>query len=251
MLYALYLVLVVILGRTGRTEFNFPATGAGTVVNIVLNLVLLPSMGIVGAGISLVASYAVVLVLMYVFTQRLFKVPYEWLRLAQAAASPSCWSLAGELLLPTSGFWGLAGRTALWLAYPLLLWVTGFLNEEEREAAGRVLSPAYVRAALRSLREAPPEQPEPEAEPKRPRPAPHARDARGRAARRGRDPLAGGPQARCRARAAIRGGLRPSRRGPRPLRARRGSATASRPSLDERGGSAPASSGSTSTPASG
>ena len=25
-LYALYMVLVVILGRTGRTEFNFPAT---------------------------------------------------------------------------------------------------------------------------------------------------------------------------------------------------------------------------------
>ena len=56
--------------------------------------------------------------------------------------------LAGELLLPTSGFGGLAGRTVLWLAYPLLLWVTGFLNEEEREAAGRVLSPVYVRAAL-------------------------------------------------------------------------------------------------------
>src|SRR5262249_45386127 len=29
MLYALYLVLVIILGRTGRTEFNFPATAAG------------------------------------------------------------------------------------------------------------------------------------------------------------------------------------------------------------------------------
>jgi O-antigen/teichoic acid export membrane protein len=62
MLYALYLVLVIILGRTGRTEFNFPATAAGTVVNIVLNLILLPSMGIVGAGVSLVVSYAVVLV---------------------------------------------------------------------------------------------------------------------------------------------------------------------------------------------
>ena len=40
-LYALYLVLVVILGRTGRTEFNLPATAAGTVVNVVLNLVLI------------------------------------------------------------------------------------------------------------------------------------------------------------------------------------------------------------------
>jgi len=163
LLYALYLVLVVILGRTGRTEYNFPATGAGTLVNIGLNLLLLPSMGIVGAGVSLVGSYAVVLVLMYVFTQRLFKVPYEWLRLAQATGLAIVLVLAGELLLPTSGFWGLAGRTALWLAYPVLLWFSGFLNDEEREAAGRVLSPAYVRAALTNLREAPEgaEEPEP------------------------------------------------------------------------------------------
>ena len=161
MLYALYLVLVIVLGRTGRTEFNFPATAAGTVVNIVLNLILLPSMGIVGAGISLVASYAVVLVLMYVFTQRLFAVPYEWLRLGQAVGLAALLVLAGELLLPTSGIGGLAGRTAVWFAYPLLLYATGFLNEEEREAAGRVLSPSYVRASLQRLREAPPPEPEP------------------------------------------------------------------------------------------
>src|SRR5262245_59209176 len=159
MLYALYLVLVIVLGRTGRTEFNFPATGAGTLVNIGLNLALLPSLGIVGAGISLVASYAVVLVLMYVFTQRLFKVPYEWGRLAQAAGLAAALVAAGEVLMPTSGLAGLAGRTVFWLAYPLLLWATGFLNEEEREAAGRVLSPAYVKASLRRLRESPPEEP--------------------------------------------------------------------------------------------
>ena len=84
MLYALYLVLVVVLGRTGRTEFNFPATAIGTIANIGLNLFLIPEFGIVGAGISLVISYAVVLALMYGFTQRLFPVPYEWGRLAPA-----------------------------------------------------------------------------------------------------------------------------------------------------------------------
>ncbi|HEX5894467.1 MAG TPA: oligosaccharide flippase family protein, partial [Solirubrobacterales bacterium] len=101
MLYALYLVLVVVLGRTGRTEFNFPATAAGTAANIGLNLALIPPLGIVGAGIALVASYAVVLVLMYVFTQRLFRVPYEWARLAQAVLLAAALVAAGELLLPT------------------------------------------------------------------------------------------------------------------------------------------------------
>jgi O-antigen/teichoic acid export membrane protein len=178
MLYALYLVLVVVLGRTGRTEYNFPATGAGTIVNIGLNLALLPSLGIVGAGISLVASYAVVLVLMYVFTQRLFRVPYEWLRLGQALGLAALLVAAGELLLPTSGAAGLAGRVGFWLAYPLLLWGTGFLNEEERRAAGNLLSPSGAMARLRALRDRPAEEEAglaPEAEPPRLRTLPGPR----------------------------------------------------------------------------
>src|SRR6185503_436756 len=82
-LYAIYMVLVVILGRTGRTEFNFPATAAALVANVALNLLLVPPLGIVGAGLALVASYLVVLALMYWFTQRLFPVPYQWGRLAR------------------------------------------------------------------------------------------------------------------------------------------------------------------------
>src|SRR5919109_255880 len=81
-LYALYLAMVIVLGRTGRTEYSFPATIAAVATNIVLNLALVPSLDIVGAGLALIASYVVVVVLMYVFTQRLFPVPYEWRRLA-------------------------------------------------------------------------------------------------------------------------------------------------------------------------
>ena len=55
-LYALYLVLVVILGRTGRTELSFPATATAVVVNVGLNLILVPEYGIVGAGVALVVS---------------------------------------------------------------------------------------------------------------------------------------------------------------------------------------------------
>ena len=44
-LYALYLGMVVILGRTGRTEFSFPATIAAVATNVALNLALVPSHG--------------------------------------------------------------------------------------------------------------------------------------------------------------------------------------------------------------
>jgi O-antigen/teichoic acid export membrane protein len=162
-LYALYLVLVVILGRTGRTEFNLPATIAGTAVNIVVNLVLIPPLGIVGAGIALVASYLVVLVLMYVLTQRLFPVPYEWGRLALLVGVTAATVAAGELLLPTHGIGGLALRTLLWLALPAILLAAGFLTREERAGIRAMLNPEAVRARLRALASEPaPADPEPD-----------------------------------------------------------------------------------------
>jgi O-antigen/teichoic acid export membrane protein len=153
-LYALYLAMVVILGRTGRTEFSFPATIAAVATNLALNLALVPSHGIVGAGLALVASYLVVLALMYLFTQRLFPVPYEWRRLALVVLSAAALVGGAEAVLPTAGFAGLASRTALWLAYPLALFAIGFLHEEERSRLAQMLRPSAIAARARSLRTA-------------------------------------------------------------------------------------------------
>ncbi len=153
-LYALYMVLVVILGRTGRTEFNFPATAAALTANIALNLALVPPLGIVGAGLALVASYLVVLALMYGFTQRLFPVPYEWGRLARIVLVSAGLVAAGELLLPTDGFVGLAARVGVWFAYPLVLLATGFFTQGERNWLARLRHPGELVAQLRSLRPA-------------------------------------------------------------------------------------------------
>ncbi|HEX6229244.1 MAG TPA: oligosaccharide flippase family protein [Solirubrobacterales bacterium] len=150
-LYALYMVLLVILGRTGRTEFNFPATIAALIANVVLNLILVPPFGIVGAGVALVASYLVVLALMYGFTQRLFAVPYEWTRLGRIVLVSAGLVALGEALLPTDGLAGLASRAALWLAYPAALLASGFFNAEARSWLARLRHP---RELLRRLEEA-------------------------------------------------------------------------------------------------
>ncbi len=154
-LYALYMVLVVILGRTGRTGFNFPATAAATVTNVALNLALVPSLGIVGAGLALVASYVVVLVLMYAFTQRLFAVPYEWGRLLRIVLASAALVGFGELWMPTSGLAGLAGRLVLWLAFPFVLVASGFFTRSERRSFSILFRPRELIARLGELRAAP------------------------------------------------------------------------------------------------
>jgi len=154
-LYALYLVLVVILGRTGRTEFNLPAAIAALVANLVLNLILVPPLGIVGAGLALVASYVVVLGLMYVFTQRLFPVPYEWGRLLRIVFTVAALVGLAELFVPTRGTLGLLIRAALFAAYPLLLLGTGFFTAGERRWLAKLRHPGAVIAGIASLRAQP------------------------------------------------------------------------------------------------
>jgi hypothetical protein len=128
-------------------------------------------MGIRGAGLSLVLSYAVILALMYVFTQRLFTVPYEWGRLLQALGLATALVLGAELLLPTDGFVGFVTRLGVWALYPLSLWGSGFLHDEERRAAGNLLRPATIAEALRNLREgeSPEVEPDDTSRPGRPR----------------------------------------------------------------------------------
>lgn len=150
-LYALYLVQVIILGRTGRTELSFAASGAGTMVNVALNLALVPPLGIVGAGIALVASYLAILLLTYVLTQRLFAVPYEWPRLGLVALLAAAVAAAGSLAVPDRGAGALALRVILWLAYPPLLAALGFLTPRERAELGLLLRPRAVLARLRRV----------------------------------------------------------------------------------------------------
>jgi O-antigen/teichoic acid export membrane protein len=154
-LYALYMVMVVVLGRTGRTEYNFPAAIAALVSNVALNLLLVPPLGIVGAGLALVGSYLVVVALMYWFTERLFPVPYEWGRLARVLFGAAALIALGELVMPTSGFGGLAGRFLLALIYPLVLLASGFFTDEERGWLAYLRHPRELAASFAAVRARP------------------------------------------------------------------------------------------------
>jgi len=148
-LYGLYLVFVAITGRARVTSRNFPAGAAGLVVNVALLVLLVPrsgaGLGIAGAGIALCGAYVTMLLVMYLLTRNLFKVGFEWLRLAQLTAILAGVAISGELLLPSHGLAGLALRV-LWLALvPAALALTGFFHAHERAQARALALDAHRR----------------------------------------------------------------------------------------------------------
>jgi O-antigen/teichoic acid export membrane protein len=150
-LYGLYQVMIVITGRARATSRNLPAAAAGLAVNVALLLLLVPSgglgLGIAGAGIALCGAYVAMLAVMHLLTRRLFVVGFEWRRLAQLTLILAGVAVSGELLLPTSGFEGIALRI-LWLALvPALLLLTRFFAANERAQARALLADGRRRVA--------------------------------------------------------------------------------------------------------
>ena len=87
--YAAYIVVAIGVGRVRRTQFNWVVTGIAALVNIALNVVLIPPYGMMGAAIATVAAYSTMAVGMAWWSQRLYPVPYQWRRVATAASARS------------------------------------------------------------------------------------------------------------------------------------------------------------------
>lgn len=132
-LYGLNLVFITIAGRAKVTTRNFPAALAGVVVNVVTLVLLVPPLGVAGAGIALCVAYVVMVATIHLLTRRLFVVPFEWGRLALLVTVLTGVAVGGELVLPTDGVEAWVTRTAAIGLVPVLLVLTRFLTPEERE----------------------------------------------------------------------------------------------------------------------
>jgi O-antigen/teichoic acid export membrane protein len=141
-MYGLWVVFLVIAGRAHVTTRNFPAALAGLAANVVLLLVLVPPLGIAGAGIALCGAYAAMLGVMHFLTRSLFEVAFEWRRLAQIVLVMGGIAAIGDVVLPTHGAVGLLSRIVAFLAIVPALYFTGFAHPEEvgnlRRVLGRV-----------------------------------------------------------------------------------------------------------------
>jgi O-antigen/teichoic acid export membrane protein len=134
-LYGLWVVFLVIAGRAKVTTRNFIASLVGLVVNVVTLVVLVPPLGIAGAGIALSGAYVAMLLVMYFLTRDLFTVDFEPRRLLQMLVVFGGLGVAGDVLLPTHGASGFLTRALVFLAIPVVLYGSGFAHPQELQQA--------------------------------------------------------------------------------------------------------------------
>ena len=133
-IFGAYVIVVTSIGRAGRRGSNWIVTGAAALLNVVLNLILIPPYGMTGAAISMVASYFAMFLGITWKAQRVFRVHYQWRRVGLSVGTAVALTVVGKLLDVS-----LPAAVALILAYPFALAVVGFYLPAERARIRRVL----------------------------------------------------------------------------------------------------------------
>ncbi len=121
------------VGIPKKTRLLAVYSSTGLVANLILNALLVPEHGAMGAAIATTVSYACMAATALAITQRVHAIPYEWNRflilVAAGAAAVTC-----GLLVPEITLWArVLVKLACVALFPALLAALGFFSASERE----------------------------------------------------------------------------------------------------------------------
>jgi len=145
LLSGLYHLLAVSAAVTDRTAWLPLIVGAGALVSLCGNLVLVPKHGILGSAWTALLAYGTIALLMGLVGRRFYAIPIEGRRLAVLGV------VCGGVLA-ASGWIGHGGpgtllaKIALLAAIPVLLVALGFFTSEERLRARSLLGRLAARS---------------------------------------------------------------------------------------------------------
>lgn len=116
----------------GRKPLTISLIGVfAAVLNIFFNWLLIPTYGFVGAAVATLMAQTVLVVISYLLSQRAFRVPFEYRRLAMAAVVFIGLFWLGQFADYLSDVTATVIQAILMAAVPFILYVLGFFHERE------------------------------------------------------------------------------------------------------------------------
>jgi O-antigen/teichoic acid export membrane protein/glycosyltransferase involved in cell wall biosynthesis len=132
--YMAYTVMAIGSGRARKTQWNWVIAGVAAIVNVVLNVILIPPYGMIGAAIATAAAYVALFIGMVIYSQEVYYVDYQWRRVLTATAAAVGLNIFGAAIgVP------LIAAVILVLVYPFVLWPLGFYLPAELKRLKRLV----------------------------------------------------------------------------------------------------------------
>jgi O-antigen/teichoic acid export membrane protein len=115
-----------------KTNYLPAITLTGGVTNVVANFALIPVLGMMGAAIATLVSYAAMAIILFLVVQRIYPVQYEYGRLIKITSS--CAAVFMLFALLPAPFSPLLWKAALLILFVLMMYWMRFFNSSELHA---------------------------------------------------------------------------------------------------------------------
>lgn len=138
LLFGVRLVFTTVLASQKRTGVIAYSTIWSVLANILLNLLLIPTWGIMGASIATLLSYLFLVVLTYIPQQRIIHIDWDWKRSGKLIAFTIIIFGISLLYSPTNIYIAVIWKAALLMSFPLILFVAKFFHPSEVENLKRI-----------------------------------------------------------------------------------------------------------------
>jgi O-antigen/teichoic acid export membrane protein len=143
-----YTVFVVGVYLEKKTKYLPLVTGAGALLNVIANFILIPKIGILGAALATLLSYIVMASGMYIASQKFYYVTYEWKRIVRLVSVSAvifiCWLLLG--LQPLTAM-GTGIKLLLLLGFALAVAKLDIIDKEDITSAKALVKKLIARSA--------------------------------------------------------------------------------------------------------
>ncbi len=113
-------------------------TFTAAAVNIVMNLLLIPAIGIMGAAVATLTSYLTMSVLMYFYSQKFYKINYEFIRILKITFAVALTFILFTIIPSTD--YHLIVKVLLVVVFVILLYLFTFFKKEEINRLKQLLS---------------------------------------------------------------------------------------------------------------
>jgi O-antigen/teichoic acid export membrane protein len=121
-------------------------------LNMGLNLLLIPRLGMWGAAISTILSFLVLFIFNYAVSNKIYYIRYQYLRLAKMLVLAVLLYFLAAAIKIDSFILSISTRTVIALSFPLLLYVLRFYTAEEIQKFKNIIT--RVLGSLKAKEEA-------------------------------------------------------------------------------------------------
>jgi len=140
LLHGLYYLPVNCIHYRKKTWKIALITLASAVTNCLLNWLLIPRYGMMGAAYATLLSYLLLLILAYIEGNRLYRIDYEYGRVLKLlACGGALYAVSLIALKPQISLSNIAAKLVITAIFPLLLLASGFFYKDEKEKVRIVL----------------------------------------------------------------------------------------------------------------